>query len=143
MGVFSFDEKPRPDLSADIPEVADFGLDINAGAIGLEVLLAPGVNDVIAGGDDIRVLIISNVVRLNPHILCRDNDIACSPRNVSFLRLGICMDFDLVLLCPEKKENSEGDVKHSVSIARVSAPAVGARQRSFYGAKDQANSHFH
>ena len=63
--------------------------------------------DVVACSQDFRVLIVGNFVGLDSHITVRGDHVFFCVIHTLFPTLGAgCVDIELVLLCPEKQENT-------------------------------------
>src|SRR4051794_27881461 len=105
MSFLGRDEKSRPDLSPHIGKVALFGFGIYGDVIGRKVLVRASIGDVLACAQNMTVVVKGCLVRLDSHVLIRDDYIPERIGNVVMSALRICRDLHyLALLCPEKQD---------------------------------------
>ena len=99
--------KPRSQLPADVAEVADLRFDVEADMGRVEHFLFARKLHVIPCRYDFRIVVVGNFVSLNPYVAVRGNNVVLRVIHVLLppLRTGR-RDLDLVLLCPEKDENT-------------------------------------
>ena len=88
------DEKTRPDFTFDIGEVTRLHFKVNRYVIGFEVFIAMRVFDVIAGRNDVRVLVPRGLICFDPHVLIRHNGIAYQMINMARDFLGVPADYN-------------------------------------------------
>src|SRR5262249_44896991 len=81
------------------------------------VFLGVAVNDVLPSRNYICFIVIVDFVRFEPHLSIGHNHLVLGVVNVAGPTLvSVRVDLNLVLLCPEKEENTNCELNHSLSM---------------------------